>query len=40
MGLVKIHDGLGGLSKTMDITGFEDSALKNLSAFVTVGYKF
>lgn len=37
LGLAKIHD---GFSELMDIEGFEDNALKNLSAFVTVGYKF
>ena len=37
LGLVKIHD---GFSELIDIKELEDNALKNLSAFVTVGYKF
>ena len=40
LGLVKIHDGFEKFSGLMDITGFEKNTLKNLSAFVTVGYKF
>lgn len=37
LGLVKIHD---GFSELIDMKELEDNALKNLSAFVTVGYKF
>ena len=37
LGLVKIHDGFSDL---IDMKELEDNALKNLSAFVTIGYKF
>lgn len=37
LGLVKIHDGFSDL---IDLKELEDNALKNLSAFVTIGYKF
>lgn len=40
LGLVKVHDGVSSFSEPMDIIEFEDYALKNLSAFITVGYKF
>ena len=36
----KVHDGVSSFSEPMDIIEFEDYALKNLSAFITVGYKF
>ena len=40
LGLVKVHDGVSGLSELENMTELKDYAPKNLLMLVSVGYNF